>query len=61
MMGALKQQMIDVPYYCRRCDEMLSNGQMVCPFCDNDATPIDEARGANWYLGSEPLHATRLP
>lgn len=41
-MGALKQQQIDVPYYCERCREELTCGQVVCPFCDHDATPIDD-------------------
>lgn len=41
-MGKLKQAAIGIPHYCPRCDEMLGDGQMVCPFCDRDATPIDE-------------------
>lgn len=46
-MSALKQQQTDIPYFCKRCREMLSSGQMVCPFCDNDATPVDELTAAS--------------
>lgn len=41
-MSALKQERIGIPHYCRRCKEMLADGQMVCPFCDRDAVPVDE-------------------
>lgn len=41
-MGRLKQELIDVPFWCERCRELLSNGTIVCPFCDNNATPIDD-------------------
>jgi hypothetical protein len=34
---------MSIPFYCRRCEEMLANGQDQCPFCDNpNPTPIDE-------------------
>jgi hypothetical protein len=31
-----------IPYFCRRCSEMLADGQDQCPFCDGMATPVDE-------------------
>jgi predicted amidophosphoribosyltransferase len=42
-MGAVKQAfVVDQPFYCRRCKEMLADGQAVCPFCDSDATPFED-------------------
>lgn len=29
-------------HYCRPCREVLADGQAVCPFCEHQATPIDE-------------------
>lgn len=31
-----------IPYYCRRCQEMLTPKDEDCPFCGGTTTPVDE-------------------
>lgn len=55
-MGALKQNQIDIPYYCRPCGEMLSNGQIVCPFCDRQAVSIDDELEARFAARNQAFN-----
>lgn len=33
---------MSIPFYCRRCQEMLGPRDEDCPFCGDSATPLDD-------------------
>jgi hypothetical protein len=50
---------MSVPYFCRRCSEMLTAEQEHCPFCDGVATPVDELIDQRRSSGTNSIGQSR--
>lgn len=37
---------MSAPHYCRPCGEVLTEEQNICPFCDAEASSVDDVMAA---------------